>query len=124
MVKIIDLINIVKIHCCKWRNQTRPVPKSGVHLVNQTSIDDLNRHFPGGKEGVVVENFRPNIVVNYPKPWDEDMWQYMLINDVLFIRLVLCNRCAATQVNQMEGVRGQPTLATLRKSATLFPISQ
>ena len=98
--------------------------KSGVHLVNQSSIDDLNSNFPGPSEGVVHQNFRPNILVNYPKPWDEDMWQYMLINDVLFIRLVLCNRCSVTQVNQREGVRGQPTLATLRKSATLLPVLQ
>ena len=120
-----DSFKLRDTHSDERRNDDKKFPviyqnKSGFHLVNQSSIEDLNRHFPEGKEGVVVENFRPNIVVNYPKPWDEDMWQYMSINGVLFMRLVLCNRCAATQVNQREGVRGQPTLATLRKLATVL----
>lgn len=89
--------------------------KSGLHLINQCSVDDLNSNFPEGVEGVVYQNFRPNVLVDHPKPWDEDLWQYMTINGVLFVRLLRCDRCPSTQVNQSKGVGGQPTLATLTK---------
>ena len=89
--------------------------KSGLHLVNESSLQDLNRNFPEEADGVIYENFRPNLLVDYPKPWDEDMWQYMAINGVLFLRLLRCDRCPSTQVNPNTGFAGQPTLATLKK---------
>ena len=120
-----DSFKLRNTHSAGRRTDDKKFPviyqnKSGVHLVNQSSIDDLNSHIPESNERMVVDNFRPNIVVNYPKPWDEDMWQYMSINGVLFMRLLRCNRCFAIQVNQNKGVMGQSSLATLRKLATYY----
>jgi len=88
--------------------------KSGLHLVNESSINDLNAHFSQGSDPVIYENFRPNVVVDYPKPWDEDTWRYMSINGVSFLQLMNCDRCPSTTVNPKTGNPGQETLKALK----------
>ena len=92
--------------------------KSGLHLVNESSIKDLNSNFPEGSDFISHENFRPNVLVDYQKAWDEDLWKIMSINGVKFLRLLKCDRCPSTNVNARTGIKGQPTLTTLNKSVT------
>ena len=96
--------------------------KSGLHLVNESSVRDLNSNFEVEVErgSVTYENFRPNVLVDYPKPWDEDLWKLISINGVSFLRLLKCDRCPATTVNPNTGIKGQPTLTTLNKSVIKF----
>jgi uncharacterized protein YcbX len=89
--------------------------KSGLHLVNQSSVNDLNSRLSQESEALIYENFRPNVLVDYYKPWDEDTWKYMSINGVSFLQLMNCDRCPTTEVNPKTGKPGQQTLKTLRK---------
>lgn len=87
--------------------------KSSIHLVNEASINDLNKRFSQGS--VCHKNFRPNILVDTSKPYDEDKWKHMSIDDVEFVQLLNCDRCFSTTVNQETGKLGLETLKALSK---------
>ncbi|XP_054153440.1 mitochondrial amidoxime reducing component 2-like [Oppia nitens] len=88
--------------------------KSGLHLVNERSVADLNSRFTEGADHVTHENFRPNLLVDYPEPWTEDTWKWMSINGVNFKRLLSCDRCPSTTVNTDTGVKNMETLTALK----------
>ncbi|CAG2113491.1 unnamed protein product, partial [Medioppia subpectinata] len=88
--------------------------KSGLHLINESSVRDLNSRFTEGADHVTYENFRPNVLVDYPHPWAEDKWLWMRINKLKFMQLMNCDRCPSTTVNTETGVKNMETLVALK----------
>ncbi|XP_066938389.1 mitochondrial amidoxime-reducing component 1-like [Macrobrachium rosenbergii] len=111
---------------------------SSYHLACQSSLDDLNSRLD---EPVIMENFRPNIVVSGSKAYDEDDWVYAKIGGVILRRLKPCERCILTTVDPIKGKRNEnmeplatlktyrmlkdapPELATAWKSKPIFGIT-
>lgn len=73
----------------------KPNDAGGLHdataymLINQGSIDELNRHMD---HRITPLQFRPNFVVKGPKAYDEDQWQWVRIGDVVFRNVKPCTR--------------------------------
>jgi len=85
-------------------------------LINQSSIDDLNRKLDRSSK-VSYRNFRPNILVNTGGPFDEDGWKDVQLGEVSFLNVKPCTRCTFTTVIPDKGVKhpnGEP-LRTLRQ---------
>lgn len=81
-------------------------------LVGQSSLDDLNSRL---QTPVPMNRFRPNIVIEGGKAFDEDCWQRFTIGDAAFAGVKPCARCVLTTVNQETGEQGVEPLATLSK---------
>lgn len=83
-------------------------------LVNQASLDDLNKRLKArGKEPVDMRRFRPNIVLTGLQPWEEDGWQKIRIAGVDFYVWQRCGRCIMTTIHRDTLARGSEPLATL-----------
>lgn len=88
-------------------------------IVNQASLEELNSRL---ETAVEMRRFRPNIVVEGAKAWDEDNWRELLINNTRFQLVRPCSRCAVTTVDPDRGTRAadlQPLrqLGTYRRTA-------
>lgn len=87
-------------------------------IISKSSLDDLNNRldFP-----IEMSRFRPNIVVDSCKPFEEDTWSRIKIGDCLFKVSGPCTRCVITTLNpntgQPEGKEPLKTLAQYRKTA-------
>ncbi|CAN7091415.1 unnamed protein product [Brassica rapa subsp. narinosa] len=79
---------------------------------SQASLDHLNTLLP---EPVPMNRFRANIVVENGDPFDEDLWDEIKINDLVFKGVRLCYRCKITTVDQETGVPSTEPIQTLRK---------
>ncbi|XP_076252653.1 mitochondrial amidoxime reducing component 2-like [Rhynchophorus ferrugineus] len=94
-----------------------------LHLINQTSLDDLNQKLPDDRK-ITERNFRPNILINGPEAFAEDKWQYLKIGEVTAKVTLECLRCVETTVTD-EGAldsNREPlkTLSSYRKSEGPF----
>lgn len=91
-------------------------------IASETSLHSLNEQIAAdGGDGVGMERFRPNIVVDGFPAWDEDSWKVIKVGDVLFDATNPCTRCSVTTTDQINGVRNednQPirTLNRIRRS--------
>ncbi|XP_019877248.1 mitochondrial amidoxime-reducing component 1 isoform X2 [Aethina tumida] len=95
---------------------------SSVLIVNQQSVNDLNKKIGSGTH-VSVNNFRPNLVVDGTQiqPYAEDEWDWVKVGDVLFRKVKECTRCILTTVDPETATRStdrEPlkTLETYRMS--------
>ncbi|CAF1732295.1 unnamed protein product [Brassica oleracea] len=79
---------------------------------SQASLDHLNTLLP---EPVPMNRFRANIVVENGDPFDEDLWDEIKINDLVFKGVRLCYRCKITTMDQDTGVPSTEPIQTLRK---------
>lgn len=92
-------------------------------LVTTTgSLADLNRTLVAkGQDPVGMDRFRTNILVSCDDPWEEDLWEAIEINGIVFDFVKPCARCIMTTQDQMTGERigGNPIqgLAEKRMSA-------
>lgn len=90
-------------------------------LTNRASLDDLNKRLKErGKDPVDMRRFRPNIVIEGLKPWEEDSLKKIRINHVEFWVWQRCGRCTMTTVDRDTLERsGEPlaTLSTFRERA-------
>jgi len=69
---------------------------------------------------VDMRRFRPNIVVEGLRPWEEDTWKRIRIGQVDFFVWQRCGRCAMTTIDRDSLKRcGEPlsTLSTFRERA-------
>ncbi|UOG76160.1 MOSC domain-containing protein [Hymenobacter tibetensis] len=85
-------------------------------LIGQSSLDDLNGRLT---ESVLMDRFRPNLVVSGGPAFGEDTWEQFQIGDVTFRAVRACGRCVMTTVNQqtaLKSAHGEPlrTLASYR----------
>ncbi|KAJ8964036.1 hypothetical protein NQ314_005176 [Rhamnusium bicolor] len=90
---------------------------TSVLLINQTSINDLNKRI--GNSSISVDNFRPNLVVDGPniEPYAEDTWEWVKVGDVVLRNVKECTRCILTTINPENAVRSsdREPLKTLEK---------
>ena len=108
-----------------WAGEPAPVGfADGFPILVTTtgSLADLNRTLAAkGQEPVGMDRFRTNILVSCDDPWEEDFWEAIEINGIVFDFVKPCARCIMTTQDQMTGERigGNPIqgLAEKRMSA-------
>ena len=87
-------------------------------LCTQASLDDLNNRL---KISVMMTHFRPNIVISKTIPYEEDLWEKIVIGDLSLRVVKPCSRCVITTIDPHTGIKTgtEPlaTLATYRKKA-------
>ena len=84
-------------------------------VASETSLEDLHPRLGGEK--AVLEKFRPNIVVDGSRPWDEDFWGELTIPR-LGARIILtsnCARCTSINVDLDKGRMGEGESGKLLK---------
>jgi uncharacterized protein YcbX len=91
---------------------------SPILVISEESLADLNSRM---SEPVLMNRFRPNIVVRGILPYEEDSWDRVYIGDVLYEAWTEpCGRCAMINIDQERGEKAgkEPlkTLATYRRS--------
>lgn len=79
-------------------------------LVSEASLTDLNARMD---RAVLMNRFRPNIVVSGCAPYAEDSWRKVSIGDIGFRSVKPCARCTITTVDQTTGHVGKEPLQTL-----------
>jgi hypothetical protein len=79
-------------------------------LIGEQSLEDLNKRL---NEKILMNRFRPNLVFNGGKPFDEDKWKRIKIGGVKFSVAKPCIRCTIPSVNQETGAKGEEPLKTL-----------
>jgi uncharacterized protein YcbX len=84
-------------------------------LISQASLDDLNSR-PAGP--VLMNRFRPNLVLEGCNTYDEDTWATLRIGTVGFRVAKPCSRCTVPMVNQDTGIRAWEPILTLRSYRT------
>jgi len=84
-------------------------------LTNKASLDDLNEKLD---QGVPMSRFRPNIVFEGTKPFQEDDWKRVSIAGIDFDLVKPCSRCGMTTINEKGELGKEPlkTLARYRKN--------
>jgi uncharacterized protein YcbX len=79
-------------------------------LIGQASLDDLNRRLA---EPVPMNRFRPNVVLEGGRPFEEDDMSHFKINEIDFYGVKPCARCQVTTTDQETGERYKEPLKTL-----------
>jgi uncharacterized protein YcbX len=79
-------------------------------LISQESLDDLNERL---KKPVLMNRFRPNLVVCGCQAFDEDRLEHITVGEVGFKVAKPCSRCSITTVDQHTGRVGHEPLKTL-----------
>lgn len=85
-------------------------------LISEESLADLNTRLP---KSLLMDRFRPNIVVRGCAPYDENTWKRVQAGGIVFSCATPCERCVITTIDQETGTRDgvEPlrTLATYRR---------
>lgn len=86
-------------------------------LISQASLSDLNARL---EEPMVMQRFRPNIVVKGCDPFEEDTWTHIQIGSCVFDVTQQIKRCVFTTIEPITKQKHQNqeplrTLATYRK---------
>ncbi|WP_436514648.1 MOSC domain-containing protein [Ekhidna sp. To15] len=79
-------------------------------ILGQESLDDLNSRMD---VNLPMHRFRPNIVVEGGKAYEEDQWNDIRIGAVKFHVTHPCKRCVFTTIDQETGKKGAEPLKTL-----------
>lgn len=78
-------------------------------LTTGASLDDLNGRIAerrmDASDGLVMDRFRPNVVIEGGTPWDEDTWRIVRIGAVRFRVVKPCSRCVLTTRDPVTGER-------------------
>ncbi|EYC28558.1 hypothetical protein Y032_0007g3287 [Ancylostoma ceylanicum] len=97
------------------RTDKTPFADDAPFMINtQASLEELNTRL---KEKVVIERFRPVILVDKCAAWDEDKWLSVHIGDVVLQCLKPCLRCVMTTIDPSNGIKNPAVepLKTLRE---------
>lgn len=89
-----------------------------VLIAGQTSIDDLNARLD---QPIPIRRFRPNLVIEGAKPFEEDDWNRIEIGHVSLRRTMKAGRCLVTTLDIETGETSEEplrTLATYRKEGS------
>jgi uncharacterized protein YcbX len=81
-------------------------------LISQESLDELNSRL---EKPVLMDRFRPNVVVSGGSAFEEDTWKSIKINDVTFASVKPCARCTITTIEQSTAMRSAEPLRTLAR---------
>ncbi|UYL07705.1 MOSC domain-containing protein [Bdellovibrio sp. SKB1291214] len=95
----------------EWKPEVRFADGRPILLTNTKSLEDLNSKllFP-----VPMNRFRPNIVIQGEKPFEDDQWKRIKIGEVIFSQPKLSARCHIINIDQQTGQsHGADPLRTL-----------
>lgn len=79
-------------------------------LISQGSLADLNARLP---RPLLMNRFRPNLVVRGCEPYAEDSWKEIMIGNVKMSVVKPCSRCVITTVDPDTGSKDLEPLRTL-----------
>ena len=107
----------------EWASAASPVSFADgypVLITNTASLDALNSLILSGEHPAVLMNrFRPNIVIDSAEPWGEDNWGALKIGGAIFDLVKPCTRCIMTTLDQTTGEKqGREPLQSLRALRT------
>jgi uncharacterized protein YcbX len=71
-------------------------------LISEASLNDLNSRL---QTPVSMRRFRPNLVVDGERAYQEDQWRRIRVGDVEFEGVKNCSRCVFTTIDPDTGVR-------------------
>lgn len=83
---------------------------SPIHLISQESLTDLNNKL---ELPVTSHNFRPNLIINGFKAYEEETWSRIKIGNCIFQVTKKCTRCSITTINKITGIKSKEPLKTL-----------
>jgi uncharacterized protein YcbX len=94
-------------------NRTRTfVDSQPILIIGTASLSDLNsRLSPESQVG--LDRFRPNVVVETTKAFEENNWRKIKIDNVLLKGVKRCARCVMINIDQQSGQRNSEPLKTL-----------
>jgi len=78
--------------------------------ISEASLADLNSRL---ENPLVMERFRPNLVVSGVPAFAEDTWRRIRLGGVSFRAVKRCDRCSVTTVDPDTGARDKEPLRTL-----------
>lgn len=82
-------------------------------ITTTASLHDLQQRM---QSDMPMNRFRPNIVIDGDKPWDEDTWLTIQIGGIDIDIVKPCTRCVVTTTDQQSGVKpSAEPLATLKQ---------
>ena len=79
-------------------------------LISQESLNDLNSKL---ESPLLMNRFRPNIVIEGSTAYAEDRWRKIKISDIVFELVKPCVRCVITTIDQSSLSTSKEPLATL-----------
>jgi uncharacterized protein YcbX len=79
-------------------------------LISEASLEDLNSRL---EKPILMNRFRPNLVVSGCKPHEEDTWKWIRIGEIRFKVAKPCSRCTVTTIDQLTLEQGREPLQTL-----------
>jgi uncharacterized protein len=79
-------------------------------LITEDSLADLNRRLA---HPLLMNRFRPNLVVAGVAPYQEDLWERIEINGIGIRVVKPCARCVVTTTDQTTAEQGKEPLRTL-----------
>ncbi len=79
-------------------------------MISEASLADLNSK---ATESVLMNRFRPNIVISGAGAFEEDGMKEFVINGITFYGAKPSARCTITTINQSTGEKGKEPLKTL-----------
>ncbi|TAF66179.1 MAG: MOSC domain-containing protein [Cytophagales bacterium] len=79
-------------------------------LTTEASLDDLNQRL---ENPITMQRFRPNIVIEGVKPFEEDQWKTIKIGDLYFDIAKPCARCQVITIDPQTAEVGKEPLKTL-----------
>lgn len=85
-------------------------------VIGAESLRELNQRIVSrGRSALLMNRFRPNVVIDGADAWNEDLWKRIAIgeDDVQLAIVKPCARCSITTVDQATAERGKEPLATL-----------
>lgn len=95
-----------------------------VLLIGENSLKNLNEKL---EAKLLMNRFRPNIVVENAEAFAEDNWKKIRIGETVFRATKSCARCVVTTIDQEKGeISGKEPLKTLAKfrlAKDVFPES-
>lgn len=84
-------------------------------LTSTASLAQLNEWVGGDVEPMVMERFRPNVVVDGDEPFAEDRWRQIRIGDVPYRFAEHCDRCVVTTIDPDTLRHGKEPIRTLAR---------
>lgn len=78
-------------------------------MIGQASLDDLNSRLA---EPLPMNRFRPNIVFTGGGPYDEDIMEHVVVNEIDLYGVKLCSRCTVTTIDQVNALKTKEPLKT------------
>lgn len=81
-----------------------------------TALNDWIAEGPRAEEGPLpMTRFRPSVVVDGTRPWEEDGWRRVRIGAAVFRVVKGCDRCTITMTDADTAERGKEPIATLAR---------